>query len=67
MVLFVLKGLMHVLGATFDDGGNFVMEDYIDENGLEHPAYDDLHNDYQLISYYGVYFISNFRTAIGDI
>ena len=51
IVIFILKGLLHVLGATFDDGGNFVMEDYVDENGHEHPAYDDLHNDYQLLPY----------------
>lgn len=45
-----------MLGATFDDGGNFDLE-----------GYDTEHNDYQLIPYYGVIFAANMRTAIGDL
>lgn len=55
MIVLFFTLQLHVLGATFDDGGNFG-EDY-----------DTEHNDYQMIPYYGVIFMAAFRTAITDL
>lgn len=56
VILGIMTGLeMHVLGATFDDGGNFGDD------------YDTDHNDYELVRYYGVVIIATIRNAIGDL
>ena len=47
--------IFYVLGATFDDGGNFDEE------------YDTAHNDYPLISYVGVKILAAIRNMVGDL
>jgi hypothetical protein len=53
--IFVIAGLLHVLGATFDVGNNF------DED------YDTNHNDYYLVPYSGVIIAASIRNAVDDL
>lgn len=59
----------YVLGATFDDGGNFNTEGSIFVNREEDPAdeYDTLHNDFPIIQQWLVIFLQVLRTSIGDL
>ena len=57
ILLTALFGLtLHVLGARFDDGGNFDSE-----------SYDTNHNDYSFTSGVGVAALAAIRNSIGDI
>jgi len=57
VLLTALFGLsLHVLGARFDDGGNFDPE-----------SYDTNHNDYSFTSGVGVAMLAAIRNSIGDI
>lgn len=47
--------ILHCLGATFDDGDNWM------------ESYDTNFNDYQFMSYIWVVVIANMRNAIGDL
>lgn len=55
---------LHVLGATFDTGGNYNVDDPMTE---VNETYDSNHNDYQMIPYFGVIIAANIRTSIGDL
>ena len=53
----------YIVGAHFDDGGNYVLEDEEDEDG----AYDDVHNDYIVVHQGLVTLLQVFRTSISDL
>ena len=55
LILLVQTMCLHVLGAEFDGGKNFDAD------------YDEMHEDYIKLPYFGVIFASNFRTAVGDL
>lgn len=54
--IFMVAALLHVLGATFDVGGNF-----------DSVSYDTNHNDYYLVPYFGVVMAANLRNAVDDL
>lgn len=62
---------LHVLGATFDDGYNFVFDEKLCEKWGYDPDFCQEYNadvdDYQFLAYFWVVIISNIRTAIGDL
>lgn len=51
--------IFSVIGATFDDGGNF--------DTSEDSGYDTLHNDYPHVGQAFVFMLQVFRTSIGDL
>ena len=66
LVFFLINAFMimlfHVLGATFDDGGNYKMKSDDDPE-----AYDTNFNDYPYVNYAGVSVMSAIRNSIGDL
>ena len=56
IIIVLMACVMSVLGTRFDDGGNYDL-----------GTYDTDHNDYLLLSSFGVSAISVYRSAIGDM
>ena len=56
-----MAAVLQVLGTRFDDGANMILDEEIDDH------YDTKHNDYPLISSFGVSVLSVYRTAVGDL
>lgn len=68
LVIFMILQLYfimsyYVLGATFDDGGNFNPPD---DAGIP-QEYDTLHNDFPMLQQWIVYYMQVLRTSIGDL
>ena len=66
----IITLMLHVLGATFDDGYNFVIEESdcgrLGFGDMCEP-YETNFNDYQFMEYFWVTMLANLRTAIGDL
>lgn len=65
--LIILQTILclHVLGASFDSGGNYNLDD--PNTPLINELYDSDHYDYQMVPYFGVIVAANIRTSIGDL
>ena len=61
LIVILFMFIFHCLGATFDDGNNWEMDEGSDN------FYDNNYNDYVMVTYWSVNLMAMLRTSIGDL